>query len=62
MLVPPEHHVNGNPLQEPFPEHMEKAVFAMGCFWGVERAFWQQEGVYTTAVGYAGGETPNPIL
>ena len=60
MLVPSEHHVNGNPLQEPFPENMEKAVFAMGCFWGVERAFWQQDGVYTTAVGYAGGETPNP--
>lgn len=60
MLVPPEHHVNGNPIQEPFPENMEKAVFAMGCFWGVERAFWQQQGVYTTAVGYAGGETPNP--
>ncbi|RLA45048.1 MAG: peptide-methionine (S)-S-oxide reductase [Gammaproteobacteria bacterium] len=60
MRVPEEHHVNRNPLQGPFPEHLEKAVFAMGCFWGVERLFWQQEGVYTTAAGYAGGLTANP--
>lgn len=60
MRIPEEHHVNSNPLQGPFPEHLEKAVFAMGCFWGVERLFWQQEGVYTTAAGYAGGLTANP--
>ena len=60
MRVPPEHFVNGHALKEPFAENLEKAVFAMGCFWGVERLFWQQEGVYSTAVGYAGGVTPNP--
>lgn len=60
MPVPDKHHVNGNPLQGPFPEGMEKAVFGLGCFWGAERKFWQQDGVYTTAVGYAGGHTPNP--
>lgn len=60
MRVPEVHHVNGNPLVGPFPEHLEQAVFAMGCFWGVERLFWRQEGVYTTAAGYAGGVTPNP--
>jgi peptide-methionine (S)-S-oxide reductase len=54
------HTVNGNPLQEPFPVQMQQAVFGMGCFWGVERKFWQLEGVFTTAVGYAGGITPNP--
>ncbi len=60
MSVPEKHHVNGNPLQPPFPENMEQAVFGLGCFWGAERKFWQQAGVYTTAVGYAAGHTPNP--
>lgn len=60
MLVPEKHHVNGNPLKPPFPEHMEQAVFGLGCFWGAERKFWQQPGVFTTAVGYAAGHTPNP--
>ena len=60
MPVPEKHHVNGNPLKPPFPENMEKAVFGLGCFWGAERKFWQQDGVYTTAVGYAAGHTPNP--
>lgn len=58
--VPDRHYVNGNPLKPPFPEGMEMAMFGMGCFWGAERKFWQQEGVYSTAVGYAGGYTPNP--
>lgn len=60
MPVPPRHYVNGHPLQPPFAPGMEMALFAMGCFWGAERAFWQLPGVYTTAVGYAGGHTPNP--
>ena len=60
MPVPKQHFVNGNPLQPPFPAGMETAVFGLGCFWGAERKFWQQEGVYTTAVGYAAGSTPNP--
>ncbi len=60
MPVPDQHYVNGNPLTPPFPEGMEKAMVGMGCFWGAERKFWQQEGVFTTAVGYAGGYTPNP--
>lgn len=60
MPVPDKHYVNGNPLQPPFPEGMETAVFGMGCFWGAERKFWETEGVYTTAVGYAAGHTPNP--
>ena len=60
MPVPEKHYVNGNPLKPPFPEGMEKAVFGMGCFWGAERKFWQLAGVYTTAVGYAAGSTPNP--
>src|SRR5688500_5379522 len=60
MPVPERHHVNGNPLQPPFPEGMQRAVFGMGCFWGAERKFWQAPGVFTTAVGYAGGHTPNP--
>src|ERR687889_2838347 len=54
------HHVLGTPLKPPFPEGFETAVVGMGCFWGAERVFWQAPGVYTTAVGYAGGETPNP--
>jgi peptide-methionine (S)-S-oxide reductase len=52
--------VNGRPLVAPFPEDTETAVFGMGCFWGAERRFWKMDGVYTTAVGYAGGYTPNP--
>ena len=60
MPVPAEHFVNGAPLQAPFPESLEQAVFALGCFWGAERRFWEIDGVYTTAVGYAGGFTPNP--
>jgi peptide-methionine (S)-S-oxide reductase len=58
--VPARHEVLGTPLRPPFPEGIETAVFAMGCFWGAERMFWQAEGVYTTAAGYAGGYTPNP--
>ena len=54
------HDVLGTPLKPPFPEHLETAVVGMGCFWGAERVFWQTPGVYTTAVGYAGGYTPNP--
>jgi len=54
------HYVNGNPLRGPFPGHLESALFAMGCFWGAERIFWETEGVHTTAVGYTGGEMPNP--
>jgi peptide-methionine (S)-S-oxide reductase len=60
MPVPPRHFVNGNPLREPFPEGLSRAVFGMGCFWGVERKFWLEEGVFTTAAGYAAGFTPNP--
>ena len=55
------HFVNGHPLMPPFPEQMEQALFGMGCFWGVERKFWQCEGVYSTAVGYAAGATQNPV-
>jgi len=58
--VEPSHFVNGNPIKAPFPEGLEQALFAMGCFWGAERRFWETPGVYTTAVGYAGGLTPNP--
>jgi peptide-methionine (S)-S-oxide reductase len=60
MPVPDRHHVLGTPIKPPFPEGIETAVFGMGCFWGAERMFWEAEGVYTTAVGYAGGYTPNP--
>src|SRR5919206_2692622 len=60
MPVPPTHDVLGNPMLPPFPEGLERAVFGMGCFWGAERMFWQADGVWTTAVGYAGGYTPNP--
>jgi peptide-methionine (S)-S-oxide reductase len=60
MPVPPAHFVNRNRLEPPFPEGLERALFAMGCFWGAERKFWQLAGVYSTAVGYAAGITPNP--
>ena len=60
MPVPAAHEVLGTPLKPPFPEGIETAVFGLGCFWGAERVFWQAPGVYTTAVGYAGGSTPNP--
>lgn len=60
MEVPALHAVKGVPLEPPFPAGLETASFGLGCFWGAERAFWRREGVYTTAVGYAGGETPNP--
>ena len=60
MSVVNQHFVKKTPIQGPFPEAMEIAMFGLGCFWGAERIFWQVEGVYTTAVGYAGGYTPNP--
>ncbi|MBF2085208.1 peptide-methionine (S)-S-oxide reductase MsrA [Thermoleptolyngbya sp. C42_A2020_037] len=60
MQIQNRHFVNGNPLQPPFPDGMELALFGLGCFWGAERKFWQQEGVYSTSVGYAAGITPNP--
>jgi peptide-methionine (S)-S-oxide reductase len=60
LPVPDHHAVLGTPLRPPFPAGMQRAVVAMGCFWGAERIFWQLPGVYTTAVGYAGGYTPNP--
>jgi peptide-methionine (S)-S-oxide reductase len=60
VRVPERHYVLGTPLKGPFPDGVEVASFGMGCFWGAERIFWQAPGVYTTAVGYAGGFTPNP--
>jgi peptide-methionine (S)-S-oxide reductase len=60
MRVPAKHYVNSNSLTPPFPAGLETAMFGLGCFWGAERKFWQQNGVYTTAVGYAAGYTPNP--
>jgi peptide-methionine (S)-S-oxide reductase len=60
MPLTNRHFVNGNPLKPPFPESMELALFGLGCFWGAERKFWQQSGVYSTSVGYAAGSTPNP--
>jgi peptide-methionine (S)-S-oxide reductase len=59
MQVPDTHFVNRNRLTPPFPDGLQRAMFAMGCFWGAERKFWQLDGVYSTAVGYAGGHTPN---
>jgi peptide-methionine (S)-S-oxide reductase len=58
--LPEKHFVNHNPLKPPYPEHMQTAMFGLGCFWGAERKFWQTEGVYITLVGYAAGYTPNP--
>lgn len=60
LAVPAAHFVNGNRLQPPFPDGLQQALFGLGCFWGAEHRFWVCEGVYTTAVGYAGGHTPNP--
>jgi peptide-methionine (S)-S-oxide reductase len=60
MPVAAKHFVNGHPMQPPFPAHMQMAMFGMGCFWGAERRFWEHEGVYSTAVGYSAGYTPNP--
>src|SRR3954464_15869153 len=58
--IPATHFVNFTPLEAPFPDGLEQAIFGLGCFWGAERKFWETPGVYTTAVGYAGGATPNP--
>jgi peptide-methionine (S)-S-oxide reductase len=60
MSVPARHEVLGTPIAPPFPEGLERAIVGLGCFWGAERVFWQAPGVYTTAVGYAGGHTPHP--
>jgi peptide-methionine (S)-S-oxide reductase len=60
LPVADTHYVNGNPIKAPFPAGLQQAVFGLGCFWGAERRFWQQPGVFSTAVGYAGGFTPNP--
>lgn len=60
MPVPDRHFVSGNRMQAPFPEGLQQAMFGMGCFWGAERKFWETPGIYSTAVGYAGGYTPNP--
>ena len=58
--VPAQHFVNFKPLEPPFPDGLDQAIFGLGCFWGAERKFWEIEGVFTTAVGYAGGHSPNP--
>jgi peptide-methionine (S)-S-oxide reductase len=60
LYVAATHFVNGNPVQGPFPDYLAEAVFALGCFWGAERRFWETDGVFATAAGYAGGLTPNP--
>jgi len=60
IVTPGEHFVLGTPIGPPFPDGTERAIFGMGCFWGAEKVFWQLPGIYTTAVGYAGGITPNP--
>jgi len=58
--IPDSHYVNGNPIKGPFNDSLRQAVFALGCFWGAERRFWETDGVFSTAVGYAGGGVPNP--
>jgi len=60
MQISESHFVNGNPIKAPFPDKLQQAVFGMGCFWGAERKFWELDGVYSTAVGYAGGSKPDP--
>lgn len=60
MQVPDEHEVLGTPLEPPFPDEMRELIVGMGCFWSPEQLFWKQDGVYTTAVGYAGGDAPHP--
>ena len=60
IKIDPKHYVHGRSMVEPFPPNMHRVIFGLGCFWGVERKFWNIEGIYTTAVGYAGGHTPNP--
>jgi len=60
LTVPAAHFVNGHPIAPPFPDGLETTMFGMGCFWGAERKFWERDGVYSTAVGYAAGITPNP--
>ncbi len=60
MPVENRHYVNGNPIVPPFPENTERIIIGLGCFWGAERRFWEQSGIYSTAVGYIGGFTPNP--
>ena len=60
IVIDERHHVNGASLTPPWPDGAETAIFSLGCFWGAETAFWQESGVISTAVGYAGGDTPNP--
>ncbi|MDJ0759340.1 MAG: peptide-methionine (S)-S-oxide reductase MsrA [Woeseiaceae bacterium] len=60
LIVSNRHYVNGNPIKPPFPDGLETAIFGLGCFWGAERKFWELDGVFSTAVGYAGGYTQNP--
>lgn len=60
MPITKNHFVTGNPIMPPFPEHLQQVLFGLGCFWGAERKFWRQSGVFSTAVGFAGGHTPNP--
>jgi peptide-methionine (S)-S-oxide reductase len=60
MPVPETHYVHGHRIEPPFPQGLERAIFAMGCFWGAERKFWELDGVFSTAVGYTAGQTPNP--